>query len=156
MSNPPGISGLDETLRALAQIPEVATQQTVLRRALVKAAEPIAAAARSMAPDDPRTSAPDLKSSIMVATQLTKRHRGEKENDVEVYVGPTKQTDRAVLNYASNVEFGTFRAAARPYLRPAFHAESGKVIEILRKELAAEIEKAAARIARKQSKASQE
>jgi HK97 gp10 family phage protein len=153
MADPPAVTGLDETLRALAQIPEVATQQNALRRALVKAAQPIADAARAMAPDDPRTPAPDLKSSIAVATQLTKRHRAEKESEVEVYVGPTVQAGRSVLNYASNVEFGTFRAAPRPYLRPAFHAESGKVMEILRKELAAEIEKAVARIARKQAKA---
>lgn len=153
MSNPPGVSGLDETLRALGQIPEVVTQQNALRRALVKAAQPMADAARAMAPDDPQTPAPDLKSSIAVATQLTKRHRAEKEHEVEVYVGPTAQVGRSVLSYASNVEFGTFRAAPRPYLRPAFHAEGGKVMEILRKELVAEIEKAVARIARKQAKA---
>lgn len=153
MPNPPNISGLEETLWALGQIPEVATQKSTLRRALVKAVQPIADAARAMAPDDPRTPAPDLKSSIGIATQLTRRHRGEKESEVEVYVGPTVQSGRSVLNYASNVEFGTFRAVAHPYLRPAFDSEQGNVFEILQRELTEEIEKTAARIARKQAKA---
>ena len=150
---PPGtISGLGETLAALRHIPEVATQQNVLRRSLVKAAQPIADAARAMAPDDPRTPAPDLKSSIAVATQLTRRHRREKENEVEVYVGPTAQAGRSVLNYASNVEFGTFRAAPHPYLRPAFQSAGGQVLEILRRELSAELEKAIGKMARKQAR----
>lgn len=152
MANPPGITGLAETLTALGRIPEVALQQNTLRRALVKAAQPMADAARSMAPDDPRTPAPDLKSSIGVATQLTRRHRDEKENEVEVYVGPTRQAGRSVLNYASNVEFGTFRATSHPYLRPAFDATRDQVFELLRKELAAEIEKTIARATRKQAK----
>lgn len=152
MKEPGTITGLNETLAALRQLPEVATQQNVLRRALVKAAQPIADEAKALAPDDPHTPAPDLKSSIAVATQLTRRHRGEKESEVEVYVGPTVQAGRSVLNYASNVEFGTFRAAPHPYLRPAFQAAQGRVMEILRRELSAELEKAINRLSRKQMK----
>ena len=103
------VQGVEETLAALREFPR-ATGRATLRRALVKAAQPVAIAARAYSPDDPKTPAPDLKSSIAVATQLTKRHRGEKASEVEVYVGPTVQAGRAVLNYASNVEFGTLEA----------------------------------------------
>jgi HK97 gp10 family phage protein len=150
----PGVTGLAETLAALRQLPEVAAQQGVLRRALVKAAQPIADTAVRLAPDDPRTPAPDLRSSIRVATQLTKwqRRQTAKENEVEVYVGPTTQPGRAVLRYASNVEFGTFRAAPHPYLRPAFEAAQGAVMEILTRELSIELDKAITKISRKQAK----
>jgi HK97 gp10 family phage protein len=123
---------------------------------LVKAAEPVAVAARALSPDDPNTPAPDLKSSIMVATQLTKRHRkGEKENEVEVYVGPTRVPGRSVLNYASFAEYGTSDTPAHPYLRPAWEREKGAVMEILARELKVEIDKTAARLSRKAAKLGQ-
>jgi HK97 gp10 family phage protein len=149
----PVVTGLAETLAALRRLPEVATQKNVLRRALVKAAQPIADAARAIAPDDPRTSAPDLRSSIGVATELIERHRSKlKENDVEVYVGPTRQVGRSVLRYASNVEYGTFRAAPHPYLRPAFDANKAMVMDILAKELTVEFEAAVRRASKKSAK----
>lgn len=143
-----GVEGVEETLAALREFPK-ATGRNTLRRALVTAAEPVAIAARSYAPDDPATPAPDLKSSIAVATQLIRRHRRTKANEVEVYVGPTRQAGRAVLNYASNVEFGTFRAAPHPYLRPAWDRTKALVQTILARELTIEFEKAAARLSRK-------
>jgi HK97 gp10 family phage protein len=148
MANKPGVEGVRETLEALREFPR-ATGRNTLRRALVKAAQPVAVAARSYAPDDPETAAPDLKSSIAVATQLTRRHRGGKRNEVEVYVGPTRAVGRAVLNYASFREFGTFKLAAHPYLRPAWDRTKGLVEIIFARELTAEFEKAAARLSRK-------
>ncbi len=122
-----------------------------MRRALLKAAQPVAIVARSYAPDDPRTPAPDLKSSIAVTTQMTRRARSQqpKTSEVEVYIGPTKQAGRAVLNYASNVEFGTFRAAPHPYLRPAWDRTKGLVQTIFARELKVEFERTANRLSRK-------
>jgi hypothetical protein len=60
MADRPGVYGVRETLEALREFPK-ATGRNTLRRALVKAAHPVAIAARSYAPDDPATSAPDLK-----------------------------------------------------------------------------------------------
>lgn len=114
----------------------------------MKAVNPVAIVARSYAPDDPATSAPDLKSSIAVATQLTKRHRASKRNEVEVYVGPSAQAGRAVLNYASNVEFGTYQARPYPYMRPAWDRTKSLVMKILVRELTVEFEKTAARVSR--------
>lgn len=144
------VLGLRETLEALRDFPKAAGRAT-LRRALVKAAEPVAIAARSYAPDDPATGAPDLKSSIAVATQQTARARRSqpKESEVEVFVGPTRQAGRAVLNYASFQEFGTYKAAAHPYLRPAWERTKGLVETILARELTIEFEKTAARLSRK-------
>lgn len=142
------VQGVEETIAALGEFPKAAGR-TTLRRALVKAAEPVAIAARSYAPDDPRTAPPDLKSSIDVATQLIKRRRGEKANEVEVYVGPTRQEGRSVLSYATPVEFGTFRAAPHPFMRPAWDRTKGLVQTILARELTVEFERTANRLSRK-------
>ncbi|HET6536348.1 MAG TPA: HK97-gp10 family putative phage morphogenesis protein [Sphingomicrobium sp.] len=141
---------MTETLAALREFP-TATGRSTLRRALVTAAQPVAIAARSYAPDDPRTAAPDLKSSIAVTTQMTSRARRQqpKASEVEVFVGPTKVAGRAVLNYASNVEFGTFRAAPHPYLRPAWDRTKGLVQVILAKELTIEFERTANRLSKR-------
>jgi HK97 gp10 family phage protein len=142
------VQGVEETIAALREFPR-ATGRATLRRALVKAANPVAVVARSYAPDDPQTSAPDLKSSIEVATQLISRHRGSRRNEVEVYVGPTSQEGRAVLRYASNVEFGTYQARPYPYMRPAWDRTKGLVLKILSHELTIEFEKTALRLNRK-------
>lgn len=143
-----GVQGVEETLAALREFPR-ATGRATLRRALVKAANPVAVAARSYAPDDPRTGAPDLKRSIAVATQLTKSQRQSKVNEVEVYVGPTNQLGRNVMSYATPVEFGTYQARPYPFMRPAWDRTKGLVFKILSQELKAEFEKAAARLSRK-------
>jgi hypothetical protein len=70
-------------------------------------------------------------------------------SEVEVYIGPTKQTGRAVLNYAATVEFGTFRAPAYPYMRPAWDRTKGLVQTILARELTIEFERTANRLSRK-------
>lgn len=145
-----GVEGVEETLAALREFPR-ATGRATLRRALVKAAHPVAVVARSYAPDDPATPAPDLKSSIDVATQLTPRHRKAKVDEVEVHVGPTKQT-RAVLNYAAIQEFGSYKQVARPFMRPAWDRMKGIVYKILAEELTVEFEKAARRLDRKYTK----
>ena len=148
MAVKPGVEGVEETIAALGEFPK-ATGRNVLRRALKTAVEPVAVLARHLAPDDPKTPAPDLRSSIDVATQLTRGHRPEKANEVEVYVGPTRIAGRAVLKYASNVEFGTFRARPHPYLRPAWDRTKGIVETIFARELRIEFDKAAARVSRK-------
>lgn len=143
-----GVEGLEETLLALREFPR-ATGRSTLRRALVKSAWPVAVAARSYAPDDPKTPAPDLKSSIDVATQLIARHRSSKANEVEVYIGPTRQAGRAVLNYAAIQEFGSYKQTAHPFMRPAWDRTKGLVQTILARELATEFERTAARLSRK-------
>jgi len=144
------VLGLEETLRNLRDFPK-ATGRNTLRRALLRAAEPVAIAARDYAPDDPKTAPPDLKRSIAVTTQMTRRAKSQqpKTTEVEVYVGPTKQLGRAVLNYAATVEFGTFRARPYPYMRPAWDRTKGLVQILLARELTIEFEKTAARLSKR-------
>ena len=144
------VLGLEETLAALREFPK-ATGRSTLRRALLKAAEPVAVVARNAAPDDPQTAPPDLKRSIEVTTQMTRRARSQqpKTSEVEVYIGPVKTAGRNVLNYAATVEFGTFRAPPYPYMRPAWDRTKGLVQTILARELTIEFERTANRLSRK-------
>lgn len=148
MAATPNVQGVEETLAALRDFPKTIGRNT-LRRALVTAAQPVAIVARSYAPDDPETPAPDLKRSIAVATQLTRRHRSARLNEVEVHVGPTVQAGRSVLSYAAIQEFGSYKQTARPFMRPAWDRTKGLVLKILGIELAKEFEASAARISRK-------
>lgn len=150
MALPNDVLGLQETLEALREFPQ-ATGRNTLRRALLKAAEPVAIAARSYAPDDPKTAPPDLKRSIAVTTQMTARARAQqpKVSEVEVYVGPTRQVGRAVLNYAATVEFGTYQARPYPYMRPAWDRTKGLVQTLLARELTTEFERTANRLSRR-------
>jgi HK97 gp10 family phage protein len=143
-----GVEGVDETLALLGEFPRAIGRAT-LRRALVKAAQPVAVVARSYAPDDTATGAPDLKSSIAVTTQLIKRHRGSKVDEVEVHIGPTKVAGRAVLNYAAIQEYGSYKQRAVPFMRPAWDRTKGIVFKLLASELATEFERAARRLDRK-------
>lgn len=146
-----GVEGVDETLALLGEFPRAIGRAT-LRRALVKASQPVAVAARSYAPDDTATGAPDLKSSIAVTTQLIRRHRRSKIDEVEVHVGPTRAAGRAVLNYAAIQEYGSYKQKAVPFIRPAWERTKGIVFKLLASELAEEFERAARRLDRKFSK----
>lgn len=144
------VEGVRETLTALREFPK-ATGRNVLRRALKTAAEPVAILARNLAPVDEA----NLARSIVVSTQLTRSQRraAPKQNEVEVYVGPARGaamgTTRYALNYASFQEFGTIKAAAHPYMRPAWDRAQPIVMTILARELRVEYEKAALRLSRK-------
>lgn len=89
-----------------------------------------------------------------MSSTLTARAKrsAPKEYEVEVYIGPARQSGRAVLNYAATVEFGTFRAPPYPYLRPAWDQTQDEVQPILAKELAVEFEKSAQRLTKRISK----
>jgi HK97 gp10 family phage protein len=139
MANDVQIEGLEETLANLRELPQRIGRAT-LKKALTKAAQPVAVAARSYAPRE----SGDLARSIAVTSQLTRRHRrGAKQNEVEVYIGPT--SGDGVLNYASFVEFGTIDTPAQPYLRPAWDRVEPLVVKIFAETLGPEIEAAAVR-----------
>lgn len=147
------IRGLRELERALAELPK-ATGKNVLRRVLKARAEPIADAARGMAPDDPATGGLDLKAGIGVSTVLSKRQRGQHRkmfrNDkaaVEMFVGAGP--DPA----AHNQEFGNVNHGPQPFMRPAWDAGKMAVLDGIKDDLWTEVDKAAARLARKQAKA---
>jgi HK97 gp10 family phage protein len=139
------LEGFKELDAALGELTKAAARG-VLRRAGVKALEPIAVAASAMAPVE----SGKLQTSVGVGTKLTKRqsilHRKSVKDDkssVEVFAGA------GGLAQATQQEFGNFKDPAQPFLRPAWDAGKGRVLDDLKTELAAEIGKAAKRAAAK-------
>lgn len=144
-----GFRELDDTFYALGK----ALGKGVLRRVGRRALEPMAEHARaSVAVRTGR-----LKRSIHVGTVLAKSQRAKGPvriagtgefradplNDVTVYMGPGQ--DPAAIQE----EFGNAHQAADPFMRPAFDAEAVATIKRVADGLWPEIEKTAARRARK-------
>ena len=159
------VTGLREIEQAMEGLTKAAGRG-VLRRAGIKALEPMAEDARGRAPDDPATTGFDLKKSITVGTKLSRSQRkalrkAGGKSAVEVYMGP------GPLPQAIPSEFGTSPftnggifagtqnpgVKAQPYMRPAWDGGKDRLLNDLKDELWAEIEKAAARAARKAARA---
>jgi HK97 gp10 family phage protein len=138
------VEGLREVKAALEDVSK-ATGTNILKRALIEAGQPIASAARSMAPDDPTTGGYDLKKSITVTHRLSKRQkkRHRKGSKVEVFVGA------GPLAQATQQEFGNSRHGPQAFMRPAWDGNKRQALAIFVKAVWSNIEKAAARAARK-------
>lgn len=157
------IEGLRELEKALAELPK-ATGKSVLRRVLKARAEPVKAAARAAAPE----LTGNLKNSIVVTT---KRPKGYKTGAARAYAkavamgGDAKAAAKAAgpspveafvvtgdIPQAFFQEFGTVNHGPQAYMRPAWDATRGAVLGNIKDDLWAEIEKSAARLARKRAK----
>lgn len=141
-----GFSELDTALGEFSK----STARGVLRRVLLKSGKPMADTMKALAPDDPGTGGGDLKSSIAVSTKLSERqakmHRRQTRNDkafAEVFVGAGP--DPA----AHNQEFGNVNHGPQAFARPAWDQHQRETLDIIKSELAAEIEKTAKRMARR-------
>lgn len=146
-------TGFKDLEAALAKIEKRSTQKAVMRRALKTAAQPMADVARTKAPDDTSTGAPDLKSSITVGTKLSERqkrvHRKMFRNDkasVEMFVGA------GPVRSANQQEFGNEHHGPQPFMRPAWDQEAMPTLERLGQEMWSEIDKQAKRAAKKAAK----
>jgi HK97 gp10 family phage protein len=165
------VEGLRELEASLKQLPK-ATARNVLKRVLVKAGQPIAEQAARLAPDDPRTGAPDLHTSIAVSAKVRNdvgkaafakvlREGGSRDDAVSalrgarreakgagsfatMFIGPTVDSF-----YGKFQEFGTVKQAAQPFMRPAWDANKEGALATIRGELGAEIDKAAKRVAKR-------
>lgn len=132
--------------KALSEVGTKATQKNLLVRTLKKAAKPIDDAASNMA----RIDTGKLQISVITGTQLTRRQKSSaykagKLGVAEVHVG-------TAMSRGLFQEFGTFKMPASPFMRPAFDMRKNEAQDIIGKELWVEIEKAAARAARKKAK----
>ncbi|MBB4001591.1 HK97-gp10 family putative phage morphogenesis protein [Aurantimonas endophytica] len=139
------VEGLKELEIALEQLPR-STGKAALRRVLRKAAQPVADAATAKAPRDEG----NLQASIGVGTKLTRRQRGvhkkmfkDDKASVEIFVGA------GGLPQAITQEFGTVDHGPQAFLRPSWDAHKDGVLDSIKADLWAEIEKAAKRHARK-------
>lgn len=139
------VEGFRELEKALEQFSQ-SVGRGVMRRALKKAAQPIADAMRSGAPEDEG----DLKESIAVSTKLSDRQKrmhkkmfSDDKASVEMFVGA------GPLPQAHLQEFGTVDQSPQPFARPAWDSNKNQALETIKTELWSEIEKSAARAARK-------
>lgn len=171
------VEGFKELEAALKELP-TATGRNTIRRALTRAADPIVKAAQSNAPARPGSGV--LKKSILVTkVKFSKGEAGKAAYAQALKQGKTRVEAREALLeansenasgdevtsgiaiigvdkaafYAHFVEFGTSHSTPRPFMRPAW--ESGKIqaAESIKDILKEEIDKAVARIARKQARA---
>jgi HK97 gp10 family phage protein len=143
------VEGLRELAATLDQLPK-AVARNALRRALIKRGQPLADTMRSLAPDDPRTGGMDLRNSIGVGTKLSPRqaklHRKENKDDkqfAEVFVGA------GPVPHAHLQEWGTVFHGPQPFARPAWDQHKDTILEGIKDDLWAEIDKAAKRHAKK-------
>lgn len=164
------VDGLRELDAALGELPK-ATARNVLRRVLTKAAQPIADDARQLAPVD----GGHLRDSIAVSARVknqagssefaaTLRSGGSKAEAVramrdarraagggsfaEIHVGPSVKAPHGHFQ-----EFGTENHAAQPFMRPAWESNKHRALDTIKKDLGAEIEKTAKRLAKRRARA---
>lgn len=153
-----------ELQAALRELGSKVTAKNVGKRALVKAAEPIAAKAKALAPDDPATGAGKyLRESIKAAPG--KRNRGDRVwalVGIDASVDPAKYVNRksgsgsyrdpGVAGVAGIIEFGRSGVPPKPFMRSAWESEAPASPGRIANELRVEIDKAAQRAARKAAK----
>jgi HK97 gp10 family phage protein len=164
------VEGLRELDAALGELPK-ATARNVLKRVLTKAAEPIAADARNLAPVD----SGQLRDSIAISARVKNkagssefaavlRGGGTKADAVkamrdarraagggsfaEVHVGPDVKAPHAHWQ-----EFGTGHHDMQPFMRPAWERNKNGLMPSIRSDLWSEIERAARRLARRKARA---
>ena len=136
------LSGFAELERELEQLEKLATRKAVARRALKKAAEPLAGIANSMAPVGPTG---DYARSFVYSTKLNKRqtglHRKMFRNDRAAVEGFVGTNDPAGVQQ----EFGNLHHGPQPALRPAWQQDQNAMLDRLKAELWADIQKTIAR-----------
>lgn len=161
------IEGLRELDAALGELSKGAARG-VLRRALIKAGEPMRAAAERNAPKDTGQLGDSIalssridnragksafasvmkgggsKAQAVQALRDARREAGIGESFAEVFMGPRKSGKRNSIK-AMVQEFGSEKQQPQPYMRPAFDAEKNTVLDGIKGELTTEIGKAVAR-----------
>lgn len=141
-----GGKAIEAALRSLDV--SVASNAGIARRALDKAADPIAAKWKQRVDKKSR----DLEESIQIGSRAaTKGTRAFKRENmvVERYVGIDAGINERLPVYAWIEEFGDDGQAANPAGRSAFKSEAPRALDDIRKFLWEEIEKTAKRVAKK-------
>lgn len=144
----PGLAGLNT---ALGELPRATARNTLIRTGK-KALVPFLTDVKALAPIDadpessPNRPPGTLRDSYVIGTKLNKSQsknvRKEGKQFAEVYAGTN---DPAGLQ----TEFGNAHQAPQPHGRPAWDGNQKQVLDLVGKELWAEIEKSAQRLARR-------
>lgn len=153
-----GAEFLEQALRDLGSDPDV---RKALGDSMLQAAEPMAKAARAKVR---RGKTLRLEESIDVSKTLSRRQRSQAHTrtgptEATVYVGPKPVGAGVLLEFGTTLRHwrtgkSTGHVPAFPFMRPAFEETKFQVIDLFGKLLWINIEKAAKRIARRQTKAS--
>ncbi len=147
--------GFRELERALVdELPKV-TARTALRRGAVASMEPMRQAYARNAPYDPQDRDGDgrhlnetMRTEVLSARRVKSVGGPSRAEGLAVMTGPAPKGKRA-RNNAHWQEDGTVRMPANGYARRSVDEETGTVIDGMRDHLAAEVERARKRIARK-------
>lgn len=99
-------------------------KRSVVKEALIGAAEPMRLRMQRLAPVEP--GAPDLADNIIVSGGRGGTDSEGTEKAQTVSIGPAKG-----FFYARFQEYGTVHHGAQPFMRPAFDSEAPKVIQKL-------------------------
>lgn len=138
-----GLSELEAALKGLREEFDLSrtTAKNIVKRALMKAADPIESDAAARAP----VLTGVLQRSVSTGTKLSRRQKGlhHKESEVEIFVGA------GALAQATAQEFGTSHNAPQPFLRPAWDSNKMAALDSIKETLGTEIEKATKRLAKK-------
>lgn len=140
------LEGAKELASALEELPK-ATARNTLQRALKKRAEPVREEWQGRVP----VLTGEYEHSIIVgpSSKLTPRQKKDAKREgkyfAEIHIGTADPA-------AMQLEFGNSHMAAHPSGRPAWDATKDGVVLGLAKDLGEEIEKSAARLARKTAK----
>jgi len=150
MSGDIQLTGFAELDAVLEELEKHATRKASARRALRRAAQPMADLANQLKPDDPRTSGTDDAIQYAVSTVLSPRqrrlHRRLFRDDraaVEMFVG-------ALPNPAAvQQEFGNVNHPPQPSMRPSWDQDHRALLDRLSVELRADLERTIARARRR-------
>lgn len=141
------IEGLKDLEKAFEELANVNQRKASARRAMKKAAQPMADQAQRLAPRD----SGDLGESVKIGTRLSKRQSAKHRKiggraAVEMFVGA------GPLPSAHLQEFGTEHSAPQPFMRPALDGNARGYLDTIAKELWADLRKTVERAERKAAK----
>ena len=151
------ITGLQECMNALEQLPTVSMKRGVVRNALKKAAVPVKDRAKENANGIPIENPGVIADSVKIGTSIKKSQRKKTDRSrVTVYVGSSHPL-------AHLFEFGTaerytkkdaYRGfmPAMPFMREAWDSQKKVALGLLKQELWKALEKAAKMLAKKAAK----
>jgi HK97 gp10 family phage protein len=161
------VSGLADLQSALRELGEPKAVRTALRAALRKAGRPMLEAAQARVPVDKG----DLRRSIKMAAAKGEKVDSPKFgivigidiNEQPAMIVPRKKRakgrrgvtyrDPGVAGVGPMTEFGTPQKGAEPFMRPAFDTEGEATIRRFGEVAGPEIERVAARLAKKRGRA---
>lgn len=131
-------------VEALAELSK-STERRLLRQIAVDALQPMQQMAKDLAPYEEGA----LRESIVIGTTLSKGARraqaDEPQRGVRVFIGTSNRK-------AVPLEFGSLRARAFPFFRPAFEAKGRAALDYVIDNVWAVVSRAAERAAKRKAK----